>query len=261
MFIGRTLTLLVLTSLAAFASDHPASDHPPAHGAGPAKGTQGTKAPKASKAAAQEAPSPAASGSQHGPAAGKSAPDEALRRLIAGNKRYVSATLAHPNQTLERRTDQAQGQTPFAIIVSCSDSRVPPEVVFDQGIGDLFVIRSAGEVVTDVGIGSIEYAAAHLGVPLIMVMGHERCGAVKATLDGGEAPGSIGSIVNLIKPAVDKAKSQGGEVLDNAIRYNVGLVSERIAASPIIRDKMARGELKIVRGVYDLDDGLVKPIP
>ncbi|MDQ3002121.1 MAG: carbonic anhydrase [Fibrobacterota bacterium] len=258
MFIGRTLTLLVLTSLAAFASDPPPSDHPPAHGAGPVKGA---KAPKASKAAAQEVHSHAASGSQHGPAVGKSAPDEALRRLIAGNKRYVSATSAHPNQTLERRTDQAQGQTPFAIIVSCSDSRVPPEVVFDQGIGDLFVIRSAGEVVTDVGIGSIEYAAAHLGISLIMVMGHERCGAVKATLDGGEAPGSIGSVVNLIKPAVDKAKSQGGDVLEHAIRYNVSLVSERIAASPIIRDKMARGELKIVRGVYDLEDGMVKPIP
>jgi carbonic anhydrase len=157
--------------------------------------------------------------------------------------------------------DLAQSQSPFAIIVSCSDSRVPPEILFDQGVGDLFVIRSAGQVVTEVGLGSIEYAVEHLGVNLIMVLGHERCGAVKATLAGGEAPGSIGSIVKIIKPAADKAKEQGGDILNNAIQLNVKMVAEKIAASPVIRHALGEGKLKVVKGVYDLDEGMVKSIP
>lgn len=243
MTIRQTISFLGLTSALAFGAGHGVPDAP--H-------SQGKKPPKS---ASRSAPAHAA------PSGGKSAPAEALKRLLAGNRRFTTATMAHPAQTVERRTDQAAGQTPFAIIVSCSDSRVPPEILFDQGIGDLFVIRSAGEVVTDVGLGSIEYAAEHLSVPLIMVLGHERCGAVKATLDGGEAPGSIGSIVELIKPAADQAKAQGGEILENAIKLNAGLVSDRIAASPVIAEKLARGELKIVRGYYDLDEGIVKPLP
>lgn len=190
-----------------------------------------------------------------------SASDLALKRLMSGNKRFVSATMAHPNQTVERRNDLALSQAPFAVIVSCSDSRVPPEILFDQGVGDLFVVRSAGEVMGEVGIGSIEYAVAHLGVSLIMVLGHERCGAVKATLEGGEAPGSIGFVCAHIKPAADRAKKEGGTILDNAIQYNVENVAAKLALSPIIREAITKGQLKIARSVYDLDEGLVKPIP
>jgi carbonic anhydrase len=265
MLFGKTLACVGLTLWIVSASDHGREEghdehggHEPAKAERPAAPAKAEGSPK-SKASAKDA-APAAHGAPAA-AAGKHPADEALKKLLAGNRRFVGATMAHPNQTVERRLDQAGGQTPFAIIVSCSDSRVGPEVVFDQGLGDLFVVRTAGEVVTDVAMGSIEYAAAHLGCPLIMVMGHEKCGAVKATVEGGEAPGSIGSIVKLIKPAVEKAKGQGGDLLDNAIRNNAIMVAETIAASPIIKEKLAKGELKIVRGVYDLDEGVVKPVP
>lgn len=256
---GRSVAFLGLAAWIACAEDHGHAAHD-SHTAPPPK----TAAPAHAKAAPAKAAAKPAAHAAHGghhAAPAKNASDEALKKLLAGNKRFVSQTMSHGHQTVERRMDQSGGQTPFAIIVSCSDSRVGPEVVFDQGIGDLFVVRTAGEVVTDVAMGSIEYAAAHLNVPLIMVVGHEKCGAVTAAIEGGEAPGSIGSIVNLIKPAVEKAKGQGGNLLDNAIRNNAILVSETIAASPIIKEKLAKGELKIVRGVYDLDEGVVKPVP
>lgn len=189
------------------------------------------------------------------------AADDALRKLVAGNQRFVSATQARPDQTIERRMEIAASQKPFAIIVSCSDSRVPPEVIFDQGLGDLFVIRTAGQVVADLEIGSIEYAVEHIGVNLILVLGHERCGAVKATVEGGEAPGSIGSICKLIQPAVDKAKFQGGDVVDGAVKLHVGNVTERIGKSPIIREGVQSGRVKVMRAYYDLDEGTVKPVP
>jgi carbonic anhydrase len=124
-----------------------------------------------------------------------------LARLEEGNRRAASNHSTHPHASSARRGEVAQSQSPFAVIVSCSDSRVPPELLFDQGYGDLFVIRIAGNVVEDTALGSIEYAVEHLGAKLLVVLGHERCGAVKATVDGGEAPGHIGSIVNAIKPA------------------------------------------------------------
>jgi carbonic anhydrase len=213
------------------------------------------------KAIPSAIPAKNASGTGHGAMQEKSLPDLALTRLLSGNKRYITATMAHPNQTIERRNDLAQSQAPFAIIVSCSDSRVPPEILFDQGIGDLFVVRSAGEVMGEVGIGSIEYAVAHLGSSLIMVMGHERCGAVKATVEGGEAPGSIGFICAHIKPAVDRAKKEGGEVLNNAIQYNAENVAKRLTQSPIIGEALSQDKIKIVSAVYDLDDGIVKLNP
>lgn len=207
------------------------------------------------------APHPAAA-TKHaaGPVPNISA-DEALRKLVAGNQRFISATQARPNQTIERRMEISTAQKPFAVIVSCSDSRVPPEVLFDLGLGDLFVIRTAGHVVTDVEVGSIEYAVEHLGVPLVLVLGHERCGAVKATVDGGESPGSIGSICKLIQPAVDKAKFQGGDVWDNSVKNHVANVAERIGQSPIVRTAVQAGRLKMMRGYYDLDEGTVKPVP
>jgi carbonic anhydrase len=237
----HVLTIVSLLGYNAFAAEHAAPG------------------PKAAKAQAHTV-APAPSGHVTEPVKTGPTPDEAIKKLISGNQRYVSATMSHERQTVERRGEMSQGQKPFAIIVSCSDSRVPPEVIFDQGIGDLFVVRSAGEVVTEVGVGSIEYAVEHLGAPLIMVLGHERCGAVKATADGGEAPGSIGSICRLIQPAVDKAKGQSGDLVDNAVRNNISLVAGTIASSPIVRKAIEEGKVKVVKAYYDLDEGTVKPV-
>lgn len=184
--------------------------------------------------------------------------DTALKKLEEGNKRYVEAKFTHPNQTKERREEVAKGQHPFAVIVSCSDSRVPPEVIFDQGLGDLFVIRVAGNIVDDAVLGSIEYAIEHLGAKLVVVLGHERCGAVDATVKGGEAPGHIKGLVEAIKPAVEKSKDQAGDKLDNAVKANVAIVVDKIKTSePIIKEFVHEKHLKIVGARYDLDEGNV----
>ncbi|MBA3035016.1 MAG: carbonic anhydrase [Desulfobacterium sp.] len=187
---------------------------------------------------------------------------EAQQKLLDGNKRYVNEKQTHINQTAKRRIEVAKGQHPFAVVVCCSDSRVPPEILFDQGLGDLFVIRLAGNILNDEAIGSIEYAVDHLDVQYIMVLGHERCGAVGATVQGGEAPGHIGSLVKAIQPAVDKAKSQPGDVLDNAVRANVGMVVEQLKSSaPILNEFIKKGVLTVVGARYDLDDGAVAILP
>ncbi|MBA4320068.1 MAG: carbonic anhydrase [Flavobacterium sp.] len=186
-------------------------------------------------------------------------PEEALKKLMDGNARYVSSNYTHPNQSSARREEVAKGQRPFAIIVTCSDSRVPPEILFDQGLGDLFVIRVAGNIVDDHALGSIEYAAEHLGVELVVVLGHERCGAVDATVKGGEAPGHIASLVKAIKPAVDKAKKENGDLLENSIKNNVLAVTKIIATSkPILEEMVKKRHIKVVSARYDLDDGKVE---
>ncbi|MGB5157138.1 carbonic anhydrase [Desulfobacterium sp. N47] len=187
---------------------------------------------------------------------------EAQQNLLDGNKRYVSEKQSHIGQTAKRRGEVAKGQHPFAVVICCSDSRVPPEILFDQGLGDLFVIRLAGNILNDEAIGSIEYAVDHLGVQYIMVLGHERCGAVGATVEGGEAPGHIGSLVKAIKPAVDKVKNQPGDLLDNAVRANVGIVVEQLKSSaPILNKFVKKGELTVAGACYDLDDGVVEILP
>lgn len=183
--------------------------------------------------------------------------ENVFQTLKDGNKRFASGKMTHPSQSTQRVTQVAKAQHPVAVVVSCSDSRVPPEIVFDQGIGDLFVIRTAGEVVKDVELGSIEYAVEHLHVPLIIVLGHKRCGAVEAAVKGGVAPGNIASIVELIKPAVEEAKKQKGDVLDNAVKINVRMVSEKIKNSEIIGHFVKEKRVKVVKGYYDLDDGTV----
>jgi carbonic anhydrase len=188
--------------------------------------------------------------------------DAALQKLIEGNKRYVEMTLAHPDQSASCRTDIAKAQKPFAIILGCSDSRVPPEVVFDQGLGALFVVRVAGNVVDDLGLASIEYAVEHLGSHLIVVLGHERCGAVTAAVGGGEAPGHLGVLMEALKPAVEKAKGHGGDGIENAIRANVELMTERLRESkPILAELAEKGEIKVVGARYDLDSGAVEILP
>lgn len=190
-------------------------------------------------------------------------PDEAIARLMDGNTRYLYHQTVWPDQTRERRAQVAQGQKPFAAILGCSDSRVSPELLFDQGLGDLFVIRVAGNVFDNQALGSMEYAVEVLGVPLVVVLGHERCGAVKETVEivehGGSAPGHIGSLIEAIRPAVEKVHGQAGDELDNAVRANVELSVEKLKASePILAEKVKAGKIKIVGGRYDLDEGRVE---
>lgn len=185
--------------------------------------------------------------------------DEALKQLAEGNKRYVESHFTHDVGCAEKRAEVAQGQHPFAVVLGCSDSRVPPEDIFDQGLGALFVVRTAGHVVDDVALGSIEYAAEHLGSPVIVVLGHERCGAVKATVDGGEAPGHIGSLVKAIEPAVAAVRGKEGDLVDNAVRANVARVADQLKASkPILAELIEKGKIRVVGARYDLDTGEVE---
>ena len=142
--------------------------------------------------------------------------EQAKQLLLEGNRRFSSGKLLAKNMGTARLEELLnKGQKPFAVILSCSDSRVPPELIFDQAMGDLFIIRVAGNVISPIVMGSIEYGVEHLQVPLLVILGHENCGAVKATVDGGEAPGSIADIVEKIKPSVEKARAAGaaGNVL------------------------------------------------
>src|SRR5512134_2247298 len=189
-------------------------------------------------------------------------PDQALAKLMEGNKRYASSHSQRPHQSARRRHELEKDQHPFACILSCSDSRVPPEIVFDEGLGDLFVIRVAGNIVDNAVTGSIEYAVEHLGTPLVVVMGHEKCGAVQATLGGGEPGTHIQSLVEAISPAVIEAKKKSGEPLANAVRANVQLAVKQLRQSgPILADRVLGQKIKIVGAVYDLDSGSVRLLP
>lgn len=183
---------------------------------------------------------------------------QSMKLLVEGNHRYMTSAFQHPNQQAERRAEVAKGQKPFAIILTCADSRVPPEIVFDQGLGDLFVIRVAGNIIDDAILGSIEYAAEHLGTPLLVVMGHERCGAVSAAIGSGEVEGHIGSLVRAIKPAVVKAKSMPGDIVENSVKMNVAMVVEKLQRNkPLLSHLVEHKGFKVVGAYYDLDDGSV----
>jgi carbonic anhydrase len=187
------------------------------------------------------------------------APAEAVSKLKEGNGRYISGNLQHPGQTTERRAELAKDQHPFAVILSCSDSRVPPEIVFDQGLGDLFVVRVAGNVIDDHGLGSIEYAVDHLGARLIVVLGHQSCGAVKAAKETiaakGKAPGHIQSLVTAIRPVVEATAKDD---LDTTVKANVKHVVQALRSStPILKAKVDSGEVQVIGGYYSLDTGAV----
>ncbi len=185
-------------------------------------------------------------------------PDQSLNELIQGNKRYAGTWPRHPHQSAARRKEVAQAQHPFACILSCSDSRVPPEIIFDQGIGDLFVVRVAGNIADDAAIGSLEYAVERLGTPLIVVLGHKRCGAVQAAVSGGRARQHLDSITKVIEPAVAIARKQPGDVVDNAVEANVQVVVKQLGSSqPTLAELVKNGKLKIVGATYDLDTGLI----
>jgi len=191
-----------------------------------------------------------------------------LRDLLEGNARFVEGQLTGPRRKPEDFSSLAEGQYPEAVIVSCADSRVPPEILFDQGVGDLFVVRIAGNVVAgtgDVVKGSIEYAVAELSVPLIMVLGHSNCGAVKTAIkhiDAHDAlPGAINGLVNLIKPAVTAVQGKEGDKLDNAIRANVEADVEQLKTlEPIVAKAVSQGKVKVVGATYDLQSGRVTVI-
>jgi carbonic anhydrase len=186
---------------------------------------------------------------------------KALQMLLEGSNRYVNQKSAHPNQTIERRKELVKAQKPFAIILSCSDSRVSPEIIFDQGLGDLFVIRVAGNVLDTTVIASAEYAAEHLGVTLLVVLGHSKCGAVSAAVSDNEHTGHIGELVKSIKPAVSKAKKMSGDLLENAIKANIEIVVAQLkSSSPIISKRIRANELEIVGAFYDLESGAVNII-
>lgn len=195
-------------------------------------------------------------------------PDEAIARLKAGNERFVSGKVEHPRRDDVRRAEQAEHQTPFAAVLGCADSRVPPEIVFDEGVGDLFVVRVAGNTGgDDIVLGSIEYAAAVLKSVLIVVLGHEECGAVKAAVaqvtKGTQVPGHIGAFVQPIVPAVEAVKTTPpDQLLDAAIKQNVHQTVGLLQSSqPVLAPLVQSGKLKVVGAEYKLHSGQVEFVP
>lgn len=188
--------------------------------------------------------------------------EEALKELKAGNERFAKGKSTHHNQSMKRVKEVVAGQKPEAVILGCADSRVPPEVIFDEGIGDLFVVRVAGNVAEPATTGSVEYAAEHLHVPLIVVLGHHKCGAVKATAEAhGTAEGNIGEIVKELQPAVAAAKANPAKrgLVDDAVHENARLVAgQLVSESKVLEHLVHEGKVKIVTAVYDLDTGKVE---
>ena len=184
-----------------------------------------------------------------------------LAKLKAGNARFVQGRPLHENIFTDRRQALVTGQKPFATVVCCSDSRVPPELVFDQGLGDIFVVRLAGNVVDDVALGSIEYAVVVLGAPLVVVMGHEDCGAVKAALKGGDVPGKIPAVIRDIQPSAKAAKARGlsGEpALQMATDLNVRAGMKDVSGSTVLAPLIKQGKVQVCGGKYLLADGAVQ---
>jgi carbonic anhydrase len=188
---------------------------------------------------------------------------EANQRLVEGNGRFVAGHGQHARQDADRRTELANTQHPFAVILGCADSRTGPEILFDQGLGDLFVVREAGNVVDDHTIGSIEYAVEHLHSPLIVVLGHERCGAVAAARDTiaakGHAEGHIASLVESIRPAVE---ATAGQDADATCKANIrNMVHALKTSEPLLQHRVETGEVAVVGACYDLDTGVVTFLP
>ncbi len=187
-------------------------------------------------------------------------PDKALAQLMEGNQRFKSQKSVRPHQNALRLKEISTVQKPFASILSCADSRVPAEIIFDQGFGDLFVCRIAGNVATPEEVGSLEFSTEVLESKVILVMGHERCGAVAATLKGGSVPGQIGTLLDAIRPALEQVKDRSGDPLENACKANVAFQIEKLKASPVLKARIDAGKLKIVGGYYDLDTGVVSMV-
>lgn len=184
--------------------------------------------------------------------------DEALQILLEGNKRFVAGTLEHPNHCEESRQSSSKGQTPIATILTCADSRVPPVDIFDQGIGDLFVVRVAGNIIGFHTLGSIEYAVLHLNTPLVIVMGHSCCGAVTAVASGVRLDGHMASFTAPIQTAIKKVKDLEGDLIDNAAKEVAIMVASQISASePILADCVKENKVKVIPAYYDISTGAV----
>ena len=184
-----------------------------------------------------------------------------LNELLEGNKRFANETNEFPRVNKSSRLEGINGQNPKAIIIGCADSRIPPEYIFDQGIGDLFVLRVAGNIIDDAIVGSIEYAVDHLNTPLLIVLSHTDCGAVSAAIKytAEEAPGKIGTLIKAIKPAIERAKKLDGDLLDNAARENAKLVVEELKEQgEIITAAIKEKKFEVVAAYYDLESGLVE---
>jgi carbonic anhydrase len=187
--------------------------------------------------------------------------DEALRLLREGNARFVAGRMAHPHLAPERRRALRSGQAPFAVVFGCVDARVPVELIFDRGLGDLLVVRTAGPTLDRAALGSIVFGVAVLGAPLIVVLGHEGCGAVAATikaLSGGTSLGAeLDALVAAIRPAIEQARGRPGDLLEQAIRCHVALTVAKLRATPVLADALRQGRLAIVGAHYALDSGVV----
>lgn len=188
-------------------------------------------------------------------------PEEAIKKLKDGNKRYVTGKAIHPNQTQARQEKTAKGQDPFVSVLSCSDSRAPVEIIFDQGIGDIFVVRVAGNVVDAIELGSLEYGVAHLDTPVVLVLGHTHCGAVAAAAKDAKVQGSIVPLVEKIIPAVYKAKEKdpklvGDKLVARATEENIWQSIENlILRSSIIREQIKDGKLQVLGAIYNIENG------
>jgi carbonic anhydrase len=199
-------------------------------------------------------------------------PDSAFNELVAGNKRFASQKTLGANRGTFRLREVAQGQKPFAAILGCADSRVPSEIIFDQGLGDLFVVRVAGNVATSEEIGSLEYGTLVLGAKVLLVLGHEKCGAVKAAIDNQPVPGRIGAILEHIQPAVASTaqssdrlavastSTQSSDRLKDTTIANIKNQIAILKSSSVISELVASKKLKIVGGFYDLDTGLMTTV-
>jgi carbonic anhydrase len=190
-------------------------------------------------------------------------PDDALQILLQGNQRFVSgSSVVNPNQSVQLRTELAGGQSPWAVVLGCVDSRVPPELVFDVGLGDLFVARTAGQVIDDVVLGSIEFGVEEFStVKLVMVLGHDSCGAVKAAIQTiqskGHADGSIQTLVDAIQPAYENAQGQMGDLVGNVVDANIALEVEKLKLTDVISHTISAGAIAVVGARYDLGTGQV----
>ncbi|MEV7872389.1 carbonic anhydrase [Streptomyces sp. NPDC088124] len=215
----------------------------------------------ATASVALTAPSAVAAQAAHPTRRRPATADEALAELAAGNRRWRTFRQQHPDETQAVRTELVSGQHPFALILGCIDSRVPPELVFDQGLGDLMTVRSAGEVLDEAVLGSISYGVLELGIPLVLVLGHQSCGAVAAAVEaeetGEELPAHIQYLADQIRPAIDHTQ-HGTARVDATVTSNVEMVRARLAAEPDLAAKVAEGKLAVVGARYELNTQLVR---
>ncbi|MBV7294135.1 carbonic anhydrase [Corynebacterium sp. TAE3-ERU16] len=185
--------------------------------------------------------------------------------LMEGNRRFMNFSVERPNQDALRRSQLTQGQEPLAVVLACSDSRVPVELIFDQGLGDVFVIRTAGEIIDLAVLGSLEYAVESLHVPLVVVLGHESCGAVGATmaaLDGHEIPGGFQRVlIEKVSPSILDARAAGRRTIEEFEAHHVAeTVDQVLSRSPEIKARVSKGTCGIVGVRYRLYDGMAEPV-